>query len=134
MLIWAREQAAYSPQEAAGKAHVSVDKLRAWAAGRAKPSLRQAEKLAVVYHCAVNVLYLNAPAESVPTDSLLNEPLVRRHLAAVWSTEDILTLAHRYDVSPPALLARLADLKKTTWTFYYAWRADWEEAGGPPPS
>lgn len=66
MLEWAREQAGYSPEEAAGHAKIPVDKLLAWEAGALKPTLSQAEGLAAFYHCAYSVFCLESPPRVTP--------------------------------------------------------------------
>jgi Zn-dependent peptidase ImmA (M78 family)/DNA-binding XRE family transcriptional regulator len=68
LLVWAREEAGYpTPEAAAKKVGVSADKLRAWETegSESRPTLRQAEKLAAVYHRPMPVFYLSSPPESV---------------------------------------------------------------------
>jgi Zn-dependent peptidase ImmA (M78 family)/DNA-binding XRE family transcriptional regulator len=66
LLVWAREEAGYAtPETAAEKVGVPAEKLRAWESGEERPTLRQAEKLAAVYHRPMPVFYLPAPPESV---------------------------------------------------------------------
>lgn len=66
VLVWAREEAGYAmPEAAAEKIGVPAEKLRAWESGEERPTLRQAEKLAAVYHRPMSAFYLPEPPESV---------------------------------------------------------------------
>jgi Zn-dependent peptidase ImmA (M78 family)/DNA-binding XRE family transcriptional regulator len=64
LLVWARERAALSPQEAAAKIGVEVEKLTAWEAGDDQLSIPQLKKLAEVYKRPLSVFFLPEP----PTD------------------------------------------------------------------
>jgi Zn-dependent peptidase ImmA (M78 family)/DNA-binding XRE family transcriptional regulator len=64
LLVWARERAALSPQEAAAKIGVEVEKLTAWEAGDAQLSIPQLKKLAEIYKRPLSVFFLPEP----PTD------------------------------------------------------------------
>jgi transcriptional regulator with XRE-family HTH domain len=66
LLVWAREEAGYSLEQAAQKVKLPADKLRSWETGEAKPSLRQAEKLAKLYHRPFSVFCLTEPPKMTP--------------------------------------------------------------------
>ncbi|HEX7408956.1 MAG TPA: XRE family transcriptional regulator [Candidatus Binatia bacterium] len=66
LLVWAREEAGYSPDEAAERVRVPVEKLRAWESGDKQPTLRQAERLAAIYHRPMPVFYLQEPPATLP--------------------------------------------------------------------
>ncbi len=66
MLVWAREQAGYSLEQVAGKLKMPLEKLASWEAGSARPTLRQAEHLAAVYHRPFTLFYLKEPPRTVP--------------------------------------------------------------------
>lgn len=67
LLRWAREAAGYSIEDAAAKAKLAADKLRAWELGQGFPSLPQARTLAAAYHRSLAVFYLpEPPAEPAP--------------------------------------------------------------------
>jgi Zn-dependent peptidase ImmA (M78 family)/DNA-binding XRE family transcriptional regulator len=61
LLVWAREEAGYGPDEAAALADIPKVKLIAWESGEKQPSLRQAEKLAKLYDRSLGVLSLPQP-------------------------------------------------------------------------
>lgn len=66
MLVWAREEAGYTLEQAAEKAHFPIEKLRSWENNEALPTLRQAEKLAKVYHRPFSVFCLSQPPLTTP--------------------------------------------------------------------
>jgi Zn-dependent peptidase ImmA (M78 family)/DNA-binding XRE family transcriptional regulator len=66
LLRWAREESGYDMERAAERLHVPVAHLHAWEAGTDRPTLRQAEKMAVLYHRSLPVFYLPEPPPTVP--------------------------------------------------------------------
>lgn len=64
VLKWARETARMSPEEAAKKVSVTLEKLLAWETGDSQPTIRQAETLANAYKRAFAILFL----PEVPVD------------------------------------------------------------------
>lgn len=66
LLAWAREQAGFSVQEVSLKVKRDVEELRAWEQGEQQPTLRQAEKLAKVYHCSYSIFTLQQPPRTAP--------------------------------------------------------------------
>jgi Zn-dependent peptidase ImmA (M78 family) len=69
LLAWAREQAGFSVEEASLKVKRDVEELRAWEQGEELPTLRQAEKLAKVYHCSYSIFTLQQPPRTEPLAS-----------------------------------------------------------------
>ncbi len=65
VLEWARKESGYEPEPVAKKLQVRTEKVLAWEHGDAKPTLRQAQALAKVYHRPLGVFYLPQPP-SVP--------------------------------------------------------------------
>lgn len=65
VLEWARKESGYEPGPVAKKLQVRPEKVLAWEQGEAKPTLRQAQALAKVYHRPLGVFYLPQPP-SVP--------------------------------------------------------------------
>ena len=61
VLKWARETARITVEDAAAKISVPVDKLEAWEAGTALPTIRQAQKLAGKYKRPFALLFLPEP-------------------------------------------------------------------------
>ena len=61
LLIWAREGAGHSQEEAAKKAQVSVDRLASWEDGASRPSIPQLRKLSRIYKRPLAVFYLSEP-------------------------------------------------------------------------
>jgi Zn-dependent peptidase ImmA (M78 family) len=66
LLIWAREEAGYSLEQAARLIKFPADKLLSWETGEAQPTLRQAERLAKLYHRPFSVFCLTAPPKTTP--------------------------------------------------------------------
>jgi Zn-dependent peptidase ImmA (M78 family) len=70
MLLWAREAAGLSVQEAARKAATKPERLEQWERGELRPTVTQLRKLADVYKRPVAVFFLQKrlPPESFPSD------------------------------------------------------------------
>lgn len=66
LLVWARKEAGYSLDQAAERVGVAVAKLRSWESGEARPTLRQAEKLAAIYRRPYSVFCLAVPPSTPP--------------------------------------------------------------------
>jgi Zn-dependent peptidase ImmA (M78 family) len=64
MLIWARETANISLEEASKSSNVSIEKLKSWEDGLDYPTMNQAKKLAKKYQRAFSLFYL----EDIPED------------------------------------------------------------------
>ncbi len=63
LLVWARETAGYTPEEAAKKLHVTLERLLAWESGENPPTVTQLRNMARVYRRPLSVFYL----QEVPT-------------------------------------------------------------------
>jgi len=63
LLVWARESAGYTPEEAAKKLNVSTGRLLAWESGEDPPTLTQLRNMTRVYRRPLSVFYL----QQVPT-------------------------------------------------------------------
>lgn len=66
VLAWARAESGYHLAEAAAKLGQSAERLTAWESGEERPTLRQAEGLAALYHRPLPVLFLSAPPTVIP--------------------------------------------------------------------
>jgi Zn-dependent peptidase ImmA (M78 family) len=66
LLKWAREEAGYTVELASEAIRIPVPKLQAWEDGKARPTLRQAEKLAKTYHRPFTVFLLPSPPQTTP--------------------------------------------------------------------
>lgn len=64
LLVWARESARLSLEEAAKKAHVKPELLGGWESGGARPTVNQLRLLAEAYKRPLAVFYLPAPPKS----------------------------------------------------------------------
>lgn len=85
VLRWARESAGLVEVAAARKIKVPDDRVRAWEAGQAQPTVAQLRRAAEVYQRSLAVFFLPAPPEGFDT---LRD--FRRHpgeQAASWSPE-----------------------------------------------
>jgi Zn-dependent peptidase ImmA (M78 family)/transcriptional regulator with XRE-family HTH domain len=61
LLVWAREKAGYSVEQASKRASIKSERLAAWEAGTQKPSFAQLRKLAEIYRRPVALFYLDEP-------------------------------------------------------------------------
>ncbi len=61
VLSWARTESGYDIDSAAGKLRMKPERLIEWEKGDERPSLRQAERLAALYHRPLPVLFLAKP-------------------------------------------------------------------------
>jgi Zn-dependent peptidase ImmA (M78 family)/DNA-binding XRE family transcriptional regulator len=61
LLVWARQTARLSLDQAAGKAHVTVEKLASWEGGESRPSIPQMRKLCQAYRRPLAIFYLPRP-------------------------------------------------------------------------
>lgn len=66
LLVWARKEAGYTLEQAAQRMKFPADKLHSWETGEAQPTLRQAEKLAKLYHRPFSVFSLPEPPKTTP--------------------------------------------------------------------
>jgi len=66
LLAWAREQSGYAPEPVAKRLSVKVDRFLAWERGDRKPTVRQVEALAKVYHRPFGLFFLPQPPELPP--------------------------------------------------------------------
>jgi Zn-dependent peptidase ImmA (M78 family) len=61
LLVWARSSAGYTIEEAAKRLPVAPDRLAAWEAGAARPTVKQLRRLGIIYGRPLAVFYLPAP-------------------------------------------------------------------------
>lgn len=66
LLAWARKEAGYSIADVVEKLKLPAEKLRAWERESPGPTLRQAEKLAKLYHRPYSVFCMEAPPPTTP--------------------------------------------------------------------
>ena len=67
LLVWAREQSGFAPQQVARKLGLSSPtRLDAWEKGDRKPTIRQAQKLAAIYRRPLGLFYLPMPPALPP--------------------------------------------------------------------
>lgn len=115
LLVWARESAGLTVEQAATKAGVSAEALQSWEADDSAdqmPSIPQARKLAEIYKRPLAVLYLPAPPTSfmplkdfrrLPgggTPSLPPEVVIEARLARE-RREAALSLAEEFEIDLP---------------------------------
>jgi Zn-dependent peptidase ImmA (M78 family)/transcriptional regulator with XRE-family HTH domain len=66
LLAWAREQSGYAPEPIAKRLAVKVERLLAWERGDRRPTVRQLQALARVYHRPFGLFFLPQPPELPP--------------------------------------------------------------------
>lgn len=69
VLTWARKESGFEPEPVAKKLQVTLDKLLSWEHGERKPTLRQAQTLAKIYHRPLGVFFLPQPPALPPLAS-----------------------------------------------------------------
>lgn len=81
ILRWMRERAGLSVDDAAGAVGIKPAQLQNWETGEAKPTFRQAQKLAQAFHAPFGYLFLaEPPVETLPLPDLRtvgSEPVPR---------------------------------------------------------
>ena len=66
VLAWARKESGYKPEPVAKRLNVKPDRLLAWECGDLKPTVRQAQDLAKLYHRPFGVFFLPQPPALPP--------------------------------------------------------------------
>lgn len=66
VLAWARKESGFEPEPVAKKLQVTLDKLLSWEQGERKPTMRQAQNLAKIYHRPLGVFFLPQPPSIPP--------------------------------------------------------------------
>src|SRR5208283_2628568 len=67
LLRWARSESGLDQDDVAKKLGIkSSSRLDAWESGEEKPTLRQAEKLAIIYKRPIGLFFLPQPPASIP--------------------------------------------------------------------
>jgi len=61
LLVWARQRAGYSVDEAAGRLRVRPERLTEWEAGSARPTVKQLRRLGGIYNYPLAIFYLPEP-------------------------------------------------------------------------
>jgi Zn-dependent peptidase ImmA (M78 family)/DNA-binding XRE family transcriptional regulator len=87
VLKWARESARISPDTAAAKVSVVIDRLKEWEEGTSQPTIRQAQKLAKFYKRPFSIFFL----PEIPLDF---QPLqdFRKHGSKELTTSSVFIL------------------------------------------
>jgi Zn-dependent peptidase ImmA (M78 family)/transcriptional regulator with XRE-family HTH domain len=79
VLRWARERAAMPAGTIAKKLGIAISKVLSWEEGTARPTFRQAEKIAVILHIPFGFLFLpKPPEETLPIPDLRTQDGRRR--------------------------------------------------------
>lgn len=150
VLEWARLEAGLSPERAARRVGVSPDRLLAWERGEVKPTLRQAQTLARLYHRALSIFFLpekpalpplaaeyrrlpgiEPGAESAELRLAIRIMSQRRETAIVLSEElghpiPEFTLAAHLNEAPQAVGERLRSALGVTPQQQLDWRDEWQ--------
>ena len=66
LLTWARRESGYAIEKVAKRLNVKPDRLLAWESGASKPTVRQAQNLALYYHRPFGVFFLPQPPDLPP--------------------------------------------------------------------
>jgi len=66
VLMWARQESGYPPEPVAKRLSIKPEQLLAWERGDLKPTVRQAQNLAKLYHRPFGVFFLPEPPTLAP--------------------------------------------------------------------
>jgi Zn-dependent peptidase ImmA (M78 family)/DNA-binding XRE family transcriptional regulator len=78
VLQWAREQAAYEPEEAAESLNVSPEVIRAWEEGLEHPDIKTIQRLSLLYDLPFSYFFLESPQAEIPLRDYRGVPAERR--------------------------------------------------------
>jgi len=85
LLIWARESAGFTKEDAANKLRIKLQRLEDWEAGASRPTIKQLRKLGQLYKRPIAVFYLDEkPTDFQPCTCLAAQPCPH-HLETVES-------------------------------------------------
>ncbi len=150
LLVWAREEGGYDIGEVAAKLSLPPERLVRWESGSEAPTLRQAEKLAALYHRPLPLLFLSerpasqppgaefrylpgvTPGEESPELRLALRMLRRRRDIALDLLDEMeelpepFSLSARLDQEPEEVGARLREALGVTVDQQYGWRDPYE--------
>lgn len=150
LLLWAREQSGYAVEQIARRLEVSPERLDAWENGKRKPTVRQAQKLANMYHRPFGVFFLPQPpslpplaaeyrrlpgvrpgVESPELRFAIRLMSLRREsaldLAAQLGTPvEEFSIEGHLEEGPAALAARLREALGVTLEEQFAWTDEWQ--------
>jgi Zn-dependent peptidase ImmA (M78 family)/DNA-binding XRE family transcriptional regulator len=61
VLVWARQESGYAPEQVAEKITIKPERLAAWEKGERQPTMRQIEHLAKIYHRPIGLFFQAKP-------------------------------------------------------------------------
>lgn len=150
VLEWARVEAGLPPQAVAKRVRVSPERLLAWERGEAKPTVRQAQALAKLYHRPFGVFFLPEkpalpplaadyrrlpgiqPGAESPELRLAIRVMAQRRETAIALSEELghpipeFTLAAHLNESAQVVGERLRAALAVTPQEQQAWRDEWQ--------
>lgn len=150
LLIWARKESKYSLDQAADRMGIAAAKLQSWESGEARPTLRQAEKLAALYRRPYSVFclatlpstpplaaeYRRLPgvkpgAESPELRVALREMIYRRQVALrlldeVGDGAESFALRATLKEDPIKVAERLRETLHISSETQFSWNNEWE--------
>lgn len=68
LLVWARQYAYFSIDEAADRLGISIEKIKSWEVGESVPTVNQLHEIAKVYHLPFAAFYLSTPPDLPPVN------------------------------------------------------------------
>ena len=150
VLDWARKESGYAAETVAKRLNVKQERLLAWEGGKLKPTVRQAQNLAKLYHRPFGVFFLPEPptlpplaaeyrhlpgvkpgVESPEFRLALRVMSQRREVALVLSEElgvpvpEFSLVAHLSE-SPAAVGDRLREILDVTTEEQLGWNTEWQ--------
>ncbi|MDO9533841.1 MAG: XRE family transcriptional regulator [Bacillota bacterium] len=149
ILVWARQTAGYSLEEAAYKIGMSIERLQAWESGNEKPTLRQLRIAGRVYRRPSALFYRHTTPEqpqTLPDFRLLSDstieikPALRFEIRRAFARRAIaLEVSEQLGEQPPQLVfegemfeppeslaGRIRELLQVTLKDQYSWSDHYE--------
>lgn len=147
---WALHDSGYEPERVAKRLNVSPDRVRAWAAGALKPTIRQVQNLAAFIRRPVTVFFLPAPPQVPPLAAeyrrlsgvvpgrespelrLALRQMINRHERAVELSDELgidppaLGVQATHVEAPQTVAARLRTRLGIAEADQLAWRDGWQ--------
>ncbi len=150
VIAWALNDSGYEPERVAKRLSVSPERVRAWAAGALKPTIRQVQNLAAFVRRPVTVFFLAAPPSVPPLAAeyrrlsgvtpgrespelrLALRQMINRHERAVELSDELgidpaaLNVQAIHNEAPQAVAARLRSRLRIAEADQLALRDGWQ--------
>ncbi len=150
VLSWARNESGYPVESIAKRLSVKPERIQAWEAGEAPPTLRQVQALAKLLHRPLNLFFLPTPPRVAPLAAeyrrlpgvtpgqespelrLALRQMINRRDTAIGLIEELgeplqdFALEAHLDEAAPVVAARLRAALGISVETQFAWQNEWQ--------